>query len=155
CIIKLRSVFLVPSQNFKIRAIPNATIVSHTSTVSRKNATIINFSHKLSFDWFFVHYLRISKYWPFPMYFPLGSHKSMVSLKNVTVINFAQCRAESSFDRFFVHLQGISKYCPFPTYLPMGSCKSMVSLKNGTVINFAKPCSYDFPWANTLGMANF
>ncbi|RRT68290.1 hypothetical protein B296_00034303 [Ensete ventricosum] len=58
--------------------------------ISRKKTMIINFAQKSSFDQFFVHRLRISKYWPFPMYQPMGSRTSMVSRKNAKVINFAQ-----------------------------------------------------------------
>ncbi|RWW43855.1 hypothetical protein BHE74_00050445 [Ensete ventricosum] len=32
-----------------------------------------------SFDRFFVHRLKNSKYWPFPTYSPIGNHTSMVS----------------------------------------------------------------------------
>ncbi|RZS05073.1 hypothetical protein BHM03_00035517 [Ensete ventricosum] len=48
-----------------------------------------------SFDWFFVHRLRNSKYWPFPTYYPMGSGTSIVSQKNTMVINFVQSRVRS------------------------------------------------------------
>ncbi|RWV89198.1 hypothetical protein GW17_00048668 [Ensete ventricosum] len=43
---------------------------------------------KSCFDQFFMYYLGISKYWSFPIYYPMGSRTSMVSRKNVTIINF-------------------------------------------------------------------
>ncbi|RZS02329.1 hypothetical protein BHM03_00032369 [Ensete ventricosum] len=49
---------------------------------------VINFAQKSNFNRFFVHHLRISKYWPFPMYFHMGSRMSSVSRKNTMVINF-------------------------------------------------------------------
>ncbi|RRT35447.1 hypothetical protein B296_00051840 [Ensete ventricosum] len=39
----------------------------------------------MGFNQFFVHHIRISKYWPFPMYQPMGSHTSLVSRKNAAV----------------------------------------------------------------------
>ncbi|RRT81767.1 hypothetical protein B296_00012073 [Ensete ventricosum] len=48
-----------------------------------------------SFDRFFMHHLKNSKYWPFPTYLSMGSCTSMVSRKTVMVINFARSRAQS------------------------------------------------------------
>ncbi|RWV86362.1 hypothetical protein GW17_00051754 [Ensete ventricosum] len=42
-----------------------------------------------SFDRFFMHRLRNSKYCPFPDVLAHGSHTNMVSRKNAMVINFA------------------------------------------------------------------
>ncbi|RWW37827.1 hypothetical protein BHE74_00057007, partial [Ensete ventricosum] len=50
-----------------------------------------------SFDRFFVHHFKNSKYWPLPTYQAIGSHTSTVSRKNATVINFAQSRVSISF----------------------------------------------------------
>ncbi|RWW49460.1 hypothetical protein BHE74_00044374, partial [Ensete ventricosum] len=66
---KFRLVFHAPCWNFKILAIPN--VLAHGKSyengfVKKRNG------HKLcaksSFDQFFTHHLRISKYWPFPTY---------------------------------------------------------------------------------------
>ncbi|RZS04461.1 hypothetical protein BHM03_00034802, partial [Ensete ventricosum] len=64
---KFRSVFHAPSQKFKILAIPN--ILAHGK--SYEHGFVKKYDgHKLctksSFDRFFVHRLRNSKYWPFP-----------------------------------------------------------------------------------------
>ncbi|RWW35329.1 hypothetical protein BHE74_00059752 [Ensete ventricosum] len=50
-----------------------------------------------SFDWFYVHHLGNSKYWPFTMYSPMVSRMSMVSRKNRTVINFTLSRVSIDF----------------------------------------------------------
>ncbi|RWV80089.1 hypothetical protein GW17_00058687 [Ensete ventricosum] len=47
---KFRSVFRAPSRKFKILANPNVL------------------SHESSFDRFYVHHLRNTKYWPLPTY---------------------------------------------------------------------------------------
>ncbi|RWV77682.1 hypothetical protein BHE74_00055266, partial [Ensete ventricosum] len=71
--VKFRSVFCAPSRNYKILAIPN--VLAHGKSYEygfvkkcdgQKLCT--KSRAKLSFDRFFMHNLRISKYWPFPMY---------------------------------------------------------------------------------------
>ncbi|RZR93619.1 hypothetical protein BHM03_00022161 [Ensete ventricosum] len=69
---RVRSVFCAPSQKFKILAIPN--VLAHGKSYEHGFMKKRD-GHKLSsklcvksgFDRFFVHYLRNSKYWPFPM----------------------------------------------------------------------------------------
>ncbi|RWV83862.1 hypothetical protein GW17_00054474 [Ensete ventricosum] len=39
-----------------------------------------------------MHRLRISKYWPFPTYLPIGSCTSTILGKNATTINSVQSR---------------------------------------------------------------
>ncbi|RRT37190.1 hypothetical protein B296_00053031, partial [Ensete ventricosum] len=67
--VKFRSVFRAPSQKFKILAIPN--VLTHGKSYEH-SFTIKCDGHKLcvksSFNRFFVHRLRNSKYWPFPTY---------------------------------------------------------------------------------------
>ncbi|RZR99655.1 hypothetical protein BHM03_00029257, partial [Ensete ventricosum] len=68
-----RSVFLTPSQKFKILEIPN--VLAHGKSFEHGFVKKCD-SHKLctksrmksSFDRFFVHHLRNSKYWSFPTY---------------------------------------------------------------------------------------
>ncbi|RWV99682.1 hypothetical protein GW17_00037399, partial [Ensete ventricosum] len=71
--VKFRSIFRAPFQNLKILAIPNVLVLGRSyesSFVKKCNG------HKLyaksraesSFDRFFVHRLRILKYWPFLTY---------------------------------------------------------------------------------------
>ncbi|RWW53459.1 hypothetical protein BHE74_00040040 [Ensete ventricosum] len=58
--------------------------------VFQKNAIVLKFTRKSSFDHFFVHHPKNLKYWPFPTYSPWVSRTSMVLSKNATVINVAQ-----------------------------------------------------------------
>ncbi|RRT36993.1 hypothetical protein B296_00045052, partial [Ensete ventricosum] len=70
---EFRSIFRAPSRKFKILAIPNvlARGKSYEHGFVKKSD-----AHKLcaksrsewSFNWFFVHCLRNSKYWSFPTY---------------------------------------------------------------------------------------
>ncbi|RRT31294.1 hypothetical protein B296_00051263, partial [Ensete ventricosum] len=70
---EFRSVFRAPSQKFNIFAIPD--VLAHGKSYGYGFAKKHD-GHKIcmklhvesSFDWFFVHYLLNSKYWPFPMY---------------------------------------------------------------------------------------
>ncbi|RWW74059.1 hypothetical protein BHE74_00018029, partial [Ensete ventricosum] len=68
-----RSVFCAPSRKFNILVIP--VLLAHGK--SYKHGFVKKYDgHKLcakscaesSFDWFFVHRLGNSKYWPFPTY---------------------------------------------------------------------------------------
>ncbi|RRT48871.1 hypothetical protein B296_00050071, partial [Ensete ventricosum] len=67
--VEFRSVFHTPSQKFKILAIPN--ILAHGKTYEHNFMKKCD-DHKLcatsraksSFDRFFTHHLRNSKYWP-------------------------------------------------------------------------------------------
>ncbi|RRT45879.1 hypothetical protein B296_00009927 [Ensete ventricosum] len=65
----LRLVFHVPSQNFKRLAIPNVLAYgkSYVHGFVKKHDSYKLYV-KSSFDRFFVHPPRISKYWPFPTY---------------------------------------------------------------------------------------
>ncbi|RWV83403.1 hypothetical protein GW17_00054995 [Ensete ventricosum] len=84
--VEFRSVFRLSSRKFKILAIPD--ILAHES----------------SFDRFFMHHLRNSKYCHSRRINPclkslsvvekIGSHANKVSLKNTMVINFARSRAQ-------------------------------------------------------------
>ncbi|RWV79996.1 hypothetical protein GW17_00058793, partial [Ensete ventricosum] len=72
---KFRSVFHAPSQNFKILVIPNVLANAHGRSYERgfvKRRNVYKLCAKSralsSFDRFFVHHLRILKYWPFPTY---------------------------------------------------------------------------------------
>ncbi|RWV86651.1 hypothetical protein GW17_00051431 [Ensete ventricosum] len=95
-------------------------MVSHTSMVSRKNATVINFarSHVQSRVSICVscivsdiqnigHSRRISPWEVVRAWFreKCDGHKLC-----------AKSRTESSFNRFFVRYLGNLKYWPFPTY---------------------------------------
>ncbi|RZS06190.1 hypothetical protein BHM03_00036803 [Ensete ventricosum] len=42
-----------------------------------------------------MHHLKNLKYWPFPMYEPMGSRTNMISQKNAIVINVARSHAQS------------------------------------------------------------
>ncbi|RZS23045.1 hypothetical protein BHM03_00055890, partial [Ensete ventricosum] len=72
-IVLFRLVFRAPSPKFKILAIPD--ILAHGKSYELGFAKKCD-GHKLctksrlewSFDRFFVHRLRNSKYWPFPTY---------------------------------------------------------------------------------------
>ncbi|RRT45877.1 hypothetical protein B296_00009928 [Ensete ventricosum] len=71
--VSFRSIFRAPSRNFKIMVIPNVLVdgksYEHGFTKKRNGHKLYAKSRaKSSFDRFFVHYLRISKYWPFTMY---------------------------------------------------------------------------------------
>ncbi|RRT39025.1 hypothetical protein B296_00055119, partial [Ensete ventricosum] len=71
--VTFRSVFRAPSQKFKILAIPD--VLSHGKSYEHCFIKKCD-GHKLfaksrtewSFDRFFVHHLKNSKYWPFPTY---------------------------------------------------------------------------------------
>ncbi|RZS19456.1 hypothetical protein BHM03_00051853 [Ensete ventricosum] len=72
-IFEFRSVFCAPSRKFKILVIP--VLLAHGK--SYKHGFVKKYDgHKLcsksraesSLDWFFVHCLGNSKYWPFPTY---------------------------------------------------------------------------------------
>ncbi|RWW50799.1 hypothetical protein BHE74_00042901, partial [Ensete ventricosum] len=71
--VEFRSVFRLPSQKFKILAIPD--VLAHRKSYEHGFMKKHN-GHKLctklrtesSFDRIFVHHLRNSKYWPFPTY---------------------------------------------------------------------------------------
>ncbi|RRT32386.1 hypothetical protein B296_00058780, partial [Ensete ventricosum] len=82
--VEFRSIFRAPSQNFKILAIPN--VLAHGKSY-KHDFMKKHDSHKLcaksraktSFDRFFTHHIRISKYLPFTTCSPMGSRTSMVS----------------------------------------------------------------------------
>ncbi|RRT36048.1 hypothetical protein B296_00050024, partial [Ensete ventricosum] len=71
--VEFRSIFRAPSQKFKILAIPN--VLAHGKSYEHGLMKKRD-GHKLyakscsewSFDRFFVHRLRNSKYWPLPTY---------------------------------------------------------------------------------------
>ncbi|RZS05018.1 hypothetical protein BHM03_00035444, partial [Ensete ventricosum] len=66
---RAKSIFCVPSQNFKILTIPN--VLAHGKSYEHGFIKKCN-GHKLCtksrFDRFFGHRLRILKYWLFPAY---------------------------------------------------------------------------------------
>ncbi|RRT36924.1 hypothetical protein B296_00042952, partial [Ensete ventricosum] len=71
--VEFRSIFCVPSRKFKILAIHN--VLAHGKSyehgfMKKCDCEILcTKSHaKSSFDWFFMHHLINSKYWPFPTY---------------------------------------------------------------------------------------
>ncbi|RWW08474.1 hypothetical protein BHE74_00007536, partial [Ensete ventricosum] len=103
--VKFRSVFRAPSQKFKILAIPNLLV--HEKSYEHgfmKKRNGLKLCAKSSFDRFFVHRLRNSKYWPFPT----GSRTSMVLRKNTTVINFAQSQVSIGFSCTVSEIQNTS-----------------------------------------------
>ncbi|RZS27375.1 hypothetical protein BHM03_00060831, partial [Ensete ventricosum] len=71
--VEFRSIFRLPSQKFKILAIPD--VLAHGKSYEHGFMKKSN-GHKLctksrvesSFNHFFMHRLRNSKYWPFPTY---------------------------------------------------------------------------------------
>ncbi|RRT40745.1 hypothetical protein B296_00046921 [Ensete ventricosum] len=77
---RVQSVFRAPSQNFKILAIPN--VLAHGKLYEHgfvKKRDCHKLCAKSRFDRFFRHHLRISKYWSFPTYLPMGSCTSTIS----------------------------------------------------------------------------
>ncbi|RZS24155.1 hypothetical protein BHM03_00057184, partial [Ensete ventricosum] len=73
CRVEFRLVFRAPSLKFKILAIPNvlaqAKSFEHGFAKKRDGHKLYVKSHvESSFDRFFMHRLRNSKYWPFPTY---------------------------------------------------------------------------------------
>ncbi|RZS23204.1 hypothetical protein BHM03_00056088 [Ensete ventricosum] len=71
--VEFRSVFCAPSQKFKILSIPDVLAhgksYKHGLTKKRNGHKLCAKSRaKSSFDRFFVHHLRNSKYWSFPKY---------------------------------------------------------------------------------------
>ncbi|RWW54092.1 hypothetical protein BHE74_00039344, partial [Ensete ventricosum] len=73
CKVEFRSIFWASSRKFKILAIPN--VLAHVKTYeygftnkSGVHKLCMKSCAKLSFDRFFVHHLRNSRYWPFPSY---------------------------------------------------------------------------------------
>ncbi|RWW55919.1 hypothetical protein BHE74_00037402 [Ensete ventricosum] len=87
--VEFRSVFRAPSRKFKIQAIPD--VLGHGKS----------YEHESSFDQFFVHHPKNSKYWPFLTYLPMVSRTSMVPRKNMTVINFAEAVLRVEFRSIF------------------------------------------------------
>ncbi|RZS28647.1 hypothetical protein BHM03_00062277 [Ensete ventricosum] len=90
-----------------------------------------------SFDRFFQHRLRNSKYWSFPVEFRSVFHTLSWKFKILAIHDvlahgksykhslakkcdghkhYAKSCPESSFDRFFLHRLGNSKYWSFPSY---------------------------------------
>ncbi|RWV77561.1 hypothetical protein GW17_00061590 [Ensete ventricosum] len=72
-LIEFRSVFRAPSRKFKLLAIPN--VLAHWKLYehgfpkkSDDHKLCANSRAKSSFDRIFMHRLRNSKYWRFPMY---------------------------------------------------------------------------------------
>ncbi|RRT31243.1 hypothetical protein B296_00058276, partial [Ensete ventricosum] len=71
--VEFRSVFRAPSQKFKILVIlillAHGKSYKHDSVKKYDGHKLCAKSHAESrFDRFFVHRLKNSKYWPFPMY---------------------------------------------------------------------------------------
>ncbi|RWW51583.1 hypothetical protein BHE74_00042064 [Ensete ventricosum] len=73
-------VFRALSQHFKILAMPN--VLAHGKSYKHdfvKKCNGDKLCAKSRFDRFFRHHLRISKYWSFQTYLPMGSCTSMIS----------------------------------------------------------------------------
>ncbi|RRT63240.1 hypothetical protein B296_00027325 [Ensete ventricosum] len=68
---------------------------------------------KSRFDRFFMHHLRISKYWSFPAYHE-KSYKHGFTKKCNSHKLCAKSHTKSRFDWFFMHRIEISKYWPIP-----------------------------------------
>ncbi|RWV77038.1 hypothetical protein GW17_00062185 [Ensete ventricosum] len=90
--IKFRSVFHAPSRKFKILANPNVLDhgKSHEHGFMRKCDGHKHYAKsrlESSFDWFYVHRLKNSKCWPFPMYY---YYYFLVSKDNVFCKRFVQ-----------------------------------------------------------------
>ncbi|RZR82670.1 hypothetical protein BHM03_00009137 [Ensete ventricosum] len=71
--IQFQSVFCLSSQKFKIQAIPNVFVLRKSYELSFVKECdgyklCAKSRAKSSFDRFFVHRLKNSKYWPFPTY---------------------------------------------------------------------------------------
>ncbi|RZR91987.1 hypothetical protein BHM03_00020215 [Ensete ventricosum] len=73
CKVEFRSVFRAPSRKFKIPAIPN--VIAHGKSYEHGfmkkydgHKLRTKSRSKLSFNWFFMHRLKNSKYWPFSTY---------------------------------------------------------------------------------------
>ncbi|RWV98408.1 hypothetical protein GW17_00038757, partial [Ensete ventricosum] len=71
--VEFRSIFCAPSRKFKILAIPiilaQVKSYEHGFTKKYDNHKLCAKSRaKSSFDRFFVHRLKNSRYWPFPSY---------------------------------------------------------------------------------------
>ncbi|RRT43080.1 hypothetical protein B296_00027670 [Ensete ventricosum] len=134
--VAFRLVFRAPYRKFKILAISDE--LAHGKSYEHGFIKKCD-GHKLcamlrsesSFDQFFAHHLRNSKYLPFPTVefrsvFRAASRKfKILAIPNVLSHGMSyelgftkECksRAESSFDRFFMYHLGNSKYWPFPTY---------------------------------------
>ncbi|RZS19875.1 hypothetical protein BHM03_00052333, partial [Ensete ventricosum] len=79
CRAEFRSIFSAPSRKFKILATPD--VLANKKPYEHGFAKKCN-GHKhcaksraqSNFDRFFVHHLGNSKYWPFLMYYSMGSH---------------------------------------------------------------------------------
>ncbi|RWW14794.1 hypothetical protein GW17_00021410 [Ensete ventricosum] len=67
--VEFRFIFSTPSWKFKILSIPhilaNGKSYKHGFKINRDDHKLCA---KSSFDWFFTHHLRNSKYWSFPTY---------------------------------------------------------------------------------------
>ncbi|RZR96098.1 hypothetical protein BHM03_00025059, partial [Ensete ventricosum] len=104
--VEFRSVFRALSRKFKTLAIPD--VLAHRKSYEH-GFTKKHDGHKLcaksgaesSFDRFFVHRLKNSKYWPFLTYQPMGSLMNTVSRKNTTVINLCEVARRVEFRLVF------------------------------------------------------
>ncbi|RRT55712.1 hypothetical protein B296_00033223, partial [Ensete ventricosum] len=73
CRVEFQSIFCAPSHKFKILDIPDKLAheksYEHGFMKKRDGHKLCGMSHaESSFDRFFIHHLRNSKYWPFPTY---------------------------------------------------------------------------------------
>ncbi|RWV77902.1 hypothetical protein GW17_00061210 [Ensete ventricosum] len=93
------------------------------------------------FDRFFVHRLGNSKYWPFPMYYAMGSHMNTVSRKNAMVINFREVSSRDEFRSVFHAPSRKFKILAIPDILAHGKSYEHGFAENATVINFARSCA--------------
>ncbi|RWW54145.1 hypothetical protein BHE74_00039289 [Ensete ventricosum] len=122
--ILFRSIFHAPSRNFRILAIPS--VLAHEKSYEHGFVKKCN-SHKLCaksmaksrFDRFFVHHLRISKYWSFPMFSPMEvvraclvstAHKKSYEHGFTKKRDDHKLCVKSRFNQFFMNRLGIPKH---------------------------------------------
>ncbi|RZS26861.1 hypothetical protein BHM03_00060263, partial [Ensete ventricosum] len=119
--VKFQSVFRAPSRKFKILAfhdvLAHGKSYEHGFMKKCDGQKLCTKCHsEWSFDWFFMHRFRNSKYWSSRRISPLEVVRERFRKKTRQSYTLRQSRAESSFDRFFVHRPKNSKYWPFSTY---------------------------------------
>ncbi|RWW37977.1 hypothetical protein BHE74_00056829 [Ensete ventricosum] len=128
--VSFRSIFHVPSQNFKILTIPNVLALGKSYEQGfMKKRDGNKLCEKSHFDRFLVHRLsRNFKILTIPNVLAHSNNFKILAIPNVLAHGksyehgFAKkCDGykfcvKSCFDRFFVHRLEISKYWPFPTY---------------------------------------
>ncbi|RWV98407.1 hypothetical protein GW17_00038754 [Ensete ventricosum] len=137
---RLSIIFCSPSRKFKILVIPNilthAKSYEHGFIKKHDGHNLCVKSHeKSSFNRFFMHHFKNSKYWPFHVlaHEKLCEHSFTKKYDGHELCT--KSRINSSANRFFMHRLKNLKYWSFPA---MGSNTSTVSRKNTMVINFTQ-----------------